>query len=170
VSPSEVPLLGLRDIRGDDLEALLALNRASEPGVGAIDAPRLRALVAVADLARVAVLGETIVGGLVALLPGRAYGSPNYRWFEAAGDRFLYVDRVMVAACHHGRGVGRLLYEDAIATARRLGAVRIVAEVNEVPPNPVSMAFHDHLGFRRLASETDPRNGKRVAMLERPLR
>jgi hypothetical protein len=45
----------------------------------------------------------------------------------------------------------------------------VTAEVNEVPPNPESMAFHAKLGFRHLLSRTSPRLGKRVAMLERPL-
>ena len=52
--------------------------------------------------------------------------------------------------------------------AAELGEQRLTAEVNEDPPNPQSMAFHEKLGFRHLLSRMS-RSGKVVAMLERPL-
>ncbi|MEL6236161.1 MAG: hypothetical protein AAFR46_17330, partial [Pseudomonadota bacterium] len=48
--------------------------------------------------------GGAILGGfLIALGPDAAYDSPNYRWFQARGGRFAYVDRVIVAP-EAGRG------------------------------------------------------------------
>ncbi len=160
-------MIDIRDLDSSDLAAVLALNEASEPGVGRVDAIGLEAIVAEAAHARVAVLDGVLVGALVALAPGAAYASPNYRWFARGPESFLYVDRVMVAARARGLGVGRRLYADAILAARRLNLPRLTCEVNEDPPNPGSLAFHAKLGFVKLASTTDPRDDKRVAMLER---
>ncbi len=161
--------LRVRDLLPSDLDAVLALNRAAEPAVGTLDAAGLASLVDLADHARVATMDTAVTGALVALLPDRAYGSPNYRWFQASGVAFLYVDRIMVVDDRRGAGVGRRLYEDAIAAAQAMGLPRVVCEVNEVPPNPGSLAFHIRLGFRGLGQQTDPRNGKRVLMMELPL-
>ena len=51
----------------------------------------------------------------------------------------------------------------AIAAGRPL-----CCEVNLVPPNPGSLAFHDRLGFAACGEGDDPRNGKRVRYLIRP--
>lgn len=160
----------IRDLVPADLEVVLALNRAAEPAVGPLDVAGLTALVELASHARVATADGTVVGALVGLLPGRGYASPHYRWFEASGVAFYYVDRIVVAAHARAGGLGRALYADAIATARALGMPRVVCEVNEVPPNPASMAFHTALGFTRLAAQSDPRDGKTVRMMELPLR
>jgi predicted GNAT superfamily acetyltransferase len=159
----------LRGLVPSDLDAVLALNRAAEPGVGPLDAHGLAELVELADHSRVVTDGDRLAGALIALLPERGYASPNYRWFDASGVAFLYVDRVMVAAGRRGAGVGRRLYEDTVAAARAMGLPRVVCEVNEDPPNPASLAFHIRLGFQGLCSRTDPRDGKRVLMMELPL-
>ncbi len=39
-----------------------------------------------------------------------SYDSVNYRWFAERYERFLYVDRVVVAAAQHGRGFGLAQY------------------------------------------------------------
>jgi predicted GNAT superfamily acetyltransferase len=72
--------------------------------------------------------------------------------------------RVVVAPEARGRGLGRRLYEDLAATA---GARPLCCEVNLVPPNPGSLAFHERLGFAACGEGDDPRNGKRVRYLIR---
>ena len=159
----------VRDLVPDDLAAVLALNRAAEPAVGPLDLAGLAALVELADGARLATVDGTVAGALVAFLPGRGYRSPNYRWFETSGVAFYYVDRVVVAAEHRRAGIATRLYDDVMATARGLGVPRVVCEVNDDPPNPVSLAFHRGLGFVGLATQIDPRDGKRVRMMARAL-
>ena len=61
--------------------------------------------------------------------------------------RFVYVDRVVVAAAARGRGHARRLYEDLFDHVRRAGQVIVTCEVNADPPNPASDAFHAALGF-----------------------
>jgi len=54
---------------------------------------------------------------------------------------------VVVAPAARGLGLARLLYENLFARAKADSHTRIVCEVNAVPPNPASDAFHAKLGF-----------------------
>jgi predicted GNAT superfamily acetyltransferase len=89
-------------------------------------------------------------------------------WFRNRFDRFLYVDRIVVDPAARGRGVARALYGHAFAEARAAGRPRVVAEVNRVPPNPGSDAFHERLGFAQVGIAALP-GGKIVLYLERRL-
>jgi uncharacterized protein len=150
-----------------DLEQVLTLNQASVPEVGPLDAGRLRRLVEQAAAFRVAEVDGTVAGFIVALHEGADYDSPNYRWFAARHDRFLYVDRVAVAAGRRGLGLGRRFYEELLAGTDR---PVLCAEVNVRPRNDASLAFHARLGFTVRAEVPDPRyRDLVVAMLERPV-
>jgi predicted GNAT superfamily acetyltransferase len=83
-----------------------------------------------------------------------AYESVNYRWFHARYPRFVYVDRVVVAAAARGRGYARTLYTELFRIAREAGHQIITCEVNLVPPNPGSDAFHAALGFSEVGRGT----------------
>ncbi|MDP3493419.1 MAG: GNAT family N-acetyltransferase [Hyphomonadaceae bacterium] len=159
----------IRDAAEADEAFILALNAASTPAVGEMDAKDYRDIAAQAYRILIAEAGGEPAGFLILIRPGSAYPSDNYGWFEEQFDRHLYIDRIAISASAKGQGVGRALYDAALADAARLGELRLTAEVNEQPPNPESMAFHEKLGFRHLLSRTSPRLGKVVAMLERPL-
>ncbi len=154
----------IRDARPTDLAALLAMNNALAPHVGLVDAPRMADLVDWAEVAVVAEMGGALAGGMVAIGPGTAYDSPNYRWFCDRYPDFLYVDRVFVAPAHHGRGVGRRLYGPVMARAAARGAP-VTCEVNERPPNPDSVAFHQCLGFAAVGNQDYEGGAKRVVMM-----
>lgn len=96
------------------------------------------------------------------------YASANFRWFRDRYARFVYVDRIVVDAARQGAGLGRRLYADLFATARAAGKPRVTCEVNRVPPNPGSDAFHARLGFAPVG-EGQPAPGKTVRYLVRPL-
>lgn len=137
------------DLDGADADDILTLNRASVPAVGAIDAPRLRDLLAWSSLA----LGMrdadgSLVAVLLCMAPGSAYDSVNYRFFDQRYERFVYVDRVVVAEGRRSEGLGGRLYDEAVR--RSPDAVLMTAEVNLVPPNPGSLRFHLTRGFRRV--------------------
>ncbi|HWH14917.1 MAG TPA: GNAT family N-acetyltransferase [Miltoncostaeaceae bacterium] len=156
----------LRDIRPDDLEAVLALNQAWAPAVGDLDADGLRQLVewswwAVTTPARDALM--------IVLPPGLPYASRNYRWVSARWRDMLYIDRIAVAADARRRGTGRQMYAALTARARAAGVGRLTCEVNVRPPNPASLAFHARMGFRRTGIRADPDGRKAVAMLVRTL-
>ena len=59
--------------------------------------------------------------------------------------RYLYVDELMVAGTHRGRGIGRRLMEAAERQARELGIEEI--ELNVWERNAGAIAFYEHLGY-----------------------
>lgn len=105
---------------------------------------------------------------LIAFDEAADYDSPNFLWFRERFDRFVYVDRIVVAPGARGRGLARRLYEALFDRARSAGHQRVVCEVNADPPNPASDAFHAALGFVGIGSALLA-NGKTVRYFERPL-
>jgi hypothetical protein len=97
------------------------------------------------------------------------YDSPNFLWFRARYARFIYVDRIMVAASARGRGLARALYSDLFARAEAASHERIVCEVNSDPPNPASDAFHAALGFIEVGAAVIHNGDKTVRYLSRQL-
>jgi uncharacterized protein len=151
----------IRPITNADLPALLALNNAHAVEVNALTLDALAALVEVATHARIVDDG---LGFLIALSERTPAHGPNHAWFLARHAAFFYIDRVVIATAARGRGHARRLYEDLAAAA---GERPLCCEVNLVPPNPGSLAFHERLGFVACGEADDPRNGKRVRYLVR---
>ena len=155
-----------------DLPRLIELNTASVPAVNLIDEDEMRALVASAGLAAGVVdpaHPELVLGFVLALPPGLDYQSENYRWFSARGDRFLYVDRIVVADGHRSSGFGALLYDAVFLAAAEAGSTEVDCEVNVEPPNPGSLAFHGRLGFEEVGRQATKGGEVVVALLARPL-
>ncbi len=166
----------IRTAPPDDAAALIAVNQAAEPGVGALAECGLALLIRVSQATLVADGPAETAGPLGFLLiigPGQSYGSPNYRWFcdrhvGPDGARpFLYVDRIAVAEAARGRGVGEALYRAAFDRFAGLGPLG--CEVNTLPPNPRSLRFHRRLGFREVGTRTFSPGERAVVYLERPL-
>lgn len=156
----------IRDITEADIPALLALNNAEAEAVNALTREGFEGLLRSAFAAR---LAEEGLGFLIAFDHATPPQGPNHAWFTARESYFAYVDRVVVAAAARGQGVARALYADLAALARAERVGLMVCEVNLDPPNPASLAFHERLGFTAAGEATDPRNGKRVRYLRRPL-
>jgi hypothetical protein len=53
----------------------------------------------------------------------------------------------MIDAASRKSGFGRRLYADLEAFAAAEGVKHLACEVNSAPPNPISMCFHQSLGF-----------------------
>jgi hypothetical protein len=148
-----------------DDAAALALNNAHAVELSWLDARRFAELVERAFVARR--IGD-VEALLLAFDQDADYDSPNFLWFRERYPRFVYVDRVVVAPTHRGRGLARRLYDDLFAEVRRLGHDLIVCEVNLQPPNPGSDAFHARLGFVEVGRADLP-GGKAVRYLRRAL-
>jgi predicted GNAT superfamily acetyltransferase len=129
--------------QGDEA-SILALNNEHAAELSWLEAERLSFLLGEAFYAR-------RIGDLEAFImtfdQDASYDSPNFVWFRERYERFVYVDRVVVAAEARGRGHARRLYEELFAEAARAGHTIVTCEVNAEPPNPASDAFHAALGF-----------------------
>lgn len=137
----------VRDATAADFAAVLALNNAHTPHVNALSDEQFAWLATHAGYFRVAEDAEGLAGFVLCVPSGLVdYWSENYRWFTERFDRFLYLDRVVVAPRARRAGVGRALYADLHRTIA--GAwPRVTLEVNLRPPNPGSVAFHAAMGY-----------------------
>jgi hypothetical protein len=142
--------------------ALLALNNAHAQELSWLEPERLQHLVRESFYARR--IGD-LDAFLIAFDQDARYDSPNFLWFRERYPRFVYVDRIAVAASARGRGYARKLYEDLFARAVNGGHLHVVCEVNSSPPNPESDAFHEALGFTEVGSAAIHGGAKTVRYL-----
>ncbi|MDA8290793.1 MAG: GNAT family N-acetyltransferase [Actinomycetota bacterium] len=156
----------MRPATATDREAMLGLNLESEWALSPLDEPGLDALVASARVALVAEDGAGVAGFALALGPEAEYESANFRWFAERFDSFLYLDRIAVGARSRRRGVGAAIYEVMECEAARSG--RMCCEVNLVPRNAPSLAFHLSRGYEEVGTLEHP-GGKVVVMLVKEL-
>ncbi|RUU76357.1 GNAT family N-acetyltransferase [Mesorhizobium sp. M7A.F.Ca.MR.362.00.0.0] len=149
-----------------DEAAILALNNEHAAELSWLEAERLSFL-----------LGEAFytrrIGDLEAFImtfdQDARYDSPNFLWFRERYERFVYVDRVVVAAHARGRGHARRLYQDLFGHVERAGYNLVTCEVNTDPPNPASDAFHATLGFTEAGDAVIHGGKKAVRYYVRPL-
>jgi uncharacterized protein len=146
--------------------AMLALNNSHARELSWLEPERLQYLAEHAFLARR--IGD-LDAFLLAFDQDAPYDSPNFLWFRARHARFIYVDRIVVAASARGRGYARLLYRGLFDAASQAGHDLVVCEVNARPPNPESDAFHAALGFAEVGSASIHNNSKTVRYLSCPL-
>lgn len=159
----------IRDVTRADVDDVVAVNSANEPEVGPLDPPRIDLFLAAADRFQLVEIDEVVVGVFVGLVEDLDYPSPNYRWFADRHQRFAYVDRIALQPTARGLGVAAAVYHEFESRARASGRPVLCAEVNTVPPNPRSLAFHRRCGFS-VIEEVAPYGGDdRVAMVEKLL-
>ncbi|NNG03130.1 MAG: GNAT family N-acetyltransferase [Inquilinus sp.] len=151
----------IRPFRDSDLSWALGLNAELEAELSPLSGERLLVLVERAFLARVIGPDRAL---LIAFDQDADYDSPNFLWFRARYPRFVYVDRIAVAAPARGSGLARTLYQDLFRAAGDAGHGEIVCEVNIDPPNPASDAFHASLGFAEVG-RAELGNNKQVRYL-----
>jgi predicted GNAT superfamily acetyltransferase len=147
-------------------DKLLALNNSHARELSSLEPARLEHLVREAFYARR--IGE-LDALLLAFDQNARYDSPNFLWFRDRYQRFVYVDRIVVAASARGRGYARQLYHDLFDRAARAGHARVVCEVNSSPPNPESDAFHAAMKFDEVGSASIHGGAKTVRYLTCPL-
>lgn len=131
-------------VSAEDEPAILALNNQHAAELSWLEPERLSFLLGEAFYAR-------RIGALEAFImtfdQDANYDSPNFLWFRERYQRFVYVDRVVVAGAARGRGHARRIYEDLFDHVSGAGHTIVTCEVNAEPPNPASDAFHAALGF-----------------------
>ena len=162
------PPTRLIDAVKSDYPAILRLNADAVPHVNLISEATLCDLHAASCYFRQVVVGDVVAGFLLALPEGARYDSLNYRWFSARYPTFVYIDRVVVGQDFQRQGIGRLLYGDLEAMARRRAPL-LSCEVNLRPSNPGSMAFHEAFGFEEVGQQDTEGGEKRVRLMVKSL-
>lgn len=142
-----------------DLGWVLDLNRRFETELSPLTAEGLSQLVDRSFVARVA---DPEAGFLLTFDQDADYDSPNFLWFRARMDSFVYVDRIAIAPEHRRKGLADALYAALFEAAREAGHGQIVCEVNSEPPNPGSDRFHAALGFEIVGEAFLDDRGKSV--------
>ena len=152
----------LRPLHELDRAALLALNNAHAAELSWLDDARLDRLLGWAALA---VGVAPMRAALIAFDQSSPYDGRHFAWFAARYERFVYVDRVVVAAEARGQGLARRLYRHVFQQAAARGCDLITCEVNSQPANPGSDSFHAALGFVPVGEATVPEIGRSVRYL-----
>ncbi len=150
----------------DIFERLLALNNAHAEELSYKTPEEFKLLLAAASHVRAEPQGLALI---VAFDDTCTYDNPNFAWLKQRFQRFYYIDRVVVDAVARGRGLAKAFYAELEERAQSEGRERLVCEINSVPPNPQSDAFHDKLGFCALGSQELDCKGKTVRYWSREL-
>ncbi|NRA87554.1 MAG: GNAT family N-acetyltransferase [Rhizobiales bacterium] len=137
----------------DNLKWLIKLNNACVPAVNPLTETELSYIIEQSDFCMIAYEDKQPLGAVILLREGKAVTSKNYAWHSAKSDKHLYVDRIIISEQARGLGIGRQLYEFAFNAAKQQ-SVPLTAEVNTIPDNPQSHAFHEKLGFKIIGEIT----------------
>jgi predicted GNAT superfamily acetyltransferase len=144
----------LRPLAPTDHADVLRLNEDNVEALAPMDEERLHRLAGWADRFDVLQVDGTFAGFVLTFGPGSTYDSENYRWFhDRYGDRFYYLDRIVLEPRFRRRGLGGFVYADVEATAT--SRERLALEVNLVPRNDASLAFHAGRGYAEVGRRGD---------------
>lgn len=142
-APAPRPVLRpvLRPVADTEVAEVLALNEAEVVNLAPMDEVRFRELYSLADRFDVVEVDGAFAGFVVTFTSGVGYDSENYRWFsDQLEGPFYYLDRVVLVEQVRRRGVAGFVYDEIESVASAHG--RLALEVNLVPENLASLAFH----------------------------
>ena len=132
------------------LQSIYDLNQANTPEVGSLESMQhLKQLIEYSSYNLLVLCDDEIVGFIICMREGSAYGSENYKFLTQRLKKFLYVDRVAIDERHRRAGLGKAIYEDIFAQARK-DNLPIALEVNTQPVNQPSLNFHEKMGFDKI--------------------
>lgn len=156
----------IRPLVESDYHAVLGLNEESVKALSPLAAANLEVHRRDAAHAVVCEVDSQVVGFALAYAPESTYESVNYRWHHKRFADFLYLDRIAISSAWRRRGIATAMYDELETYAAAHG--RMVCEVNSEPPNPESLAFHTHRGYRPIGRLKQP-DGHETVMMEKPL-
>ena len=134
-------------------QSIYDLNQANTPEVGSLESiQHLKQLIEFSSYNLLVLKEDEIVGYIICMREGSAYGSENYKFFTQRLKKFLYVDRVAIDEQHRRAGLGQAIYEDIFAQAIS-DSLPIALEVNTQPVNQPSLNFHEKMGSDRIGAK-----------------
>src|SRR5260221_12789165 len=92
--------------------AILTPNRQSEAFLSPLDRPKLNQISNEAEFFQVTTSLEGLVGFLLAFLPEANYDNPNFLWFKARYEHFIYIDRCVISEYFRWHHLSTRLYAD----------------------------------------------------------
>ena len=155
----------LRQLRDTDVADVLMLNERNVVNLAPMDEARLHELRALADRFDVLDVDGDFGGFVITFAQGAPYDSENYRWFSSRHRTFYYLDRIALHEKFRRRGLGTFVYDEIERVATPYG--RLALEVNLVPRNDPSLAFHDGRGYVEVGRLGD--EAHLVSMMEKTL-
>lgn len=157
----------LRPMTSADDAAVLALNAAAEGLVEPLGPDRLDWLRLIAAHAVVVDLDGRPAGFVLTFTPGSAYDGLEFGWFaQTYGNRFLFIERIVVDAEHRRQGLATAVYRAIERAAKPFD--RVVTRVISDPPNVGGLAFHHRRGYFEVAKQRLA-NGTTTALLAKDL-
>ena len=158
----------LRPVTDADAPDVLALNERNVEALAPMSEDRFAQLRSWAHRFDVIESDGELAGFVVTFAPGTPYDSENYRWFtERHGTHgFYYLDRIVLHEDFRRQGLGGFVYDALETVAARHG--RMALEVNVVPRNDASLAFHERRGYVEVGRLGDPAH--LVALMEKTFR
>ena len=134
-------------------QSIYDLNQANTPEVGSLESiQHLKQLIEFSSYNLLVLKEDEIVGYIICMREGSAYGSENYKFFTQRLKKFLYVDRVAIDEQHRRAGLGKAIYENIFVQAIS-DSLPIALEVNTQPVNQPSLNFHEKMGFDRIGAK-----------------
>ena len=135
------------------LQSIYELNQENTPEVGSIESiQHLKQLIDFSAYNLLALKEDEVVGFIICMREGSAYGSENYKFFTKRLKKFLYVDRVAIDEHHRRAGLGKAIYEEIFIKASN-DNLPIALEVNTQPVNQPSLNFHEKMGFDQIGAK-----------------
>jgi uncharacterized protein len=157
----------LRPLTAADFAAVLAMNAAADGLVEPLGPDRLDWLRLIAAHAAVVDLDGRPAGFVLTFTPGSAYDGLDFEWFaQTYADRFLFIERIVIAAEHRRQGLASQVYRAIERAAKPFD--RAVARVRSDPPNTPALTFHTSRGYVEVAKQRLP-NGTTATLLTKDL-
>lgn len=157
----------VRQVRAEDFDGILKINSGSGPGVTQLDESVLRRTVALSSVSLVATDALRVVGYLLGISSSDPYEGEEFQFVRAAiHEPFLYIAQVAVCTEARRRSIGSRMYADLLRRCQALNIATLCCEVNLRPANPISMRFHERLGFERMG-DRETSDGRLAALFRR---
>ena len=142
----------IRTLRTTDLELIHKWNQSTVPKVNSLTFEEFRLQSVNCTYSYIQCSTDSMPVGFIFLYDEKTeYDSLNYLYFKNKYQKFLYVDRIIIAAEHQKKGYGQQLYDYVIDTHN---PDIFCCEVNITPPNRQSLSFHQKYGFKEIGQQT----------------
>ena len=142
----------IRTLRTTDLELIHKWNQSTVPKVNSLTFEEFRLQSVNCTYSYIQSSTDSMPVGFIFLYDEKTeYDSLNYLYFKNKYQKFLYVDRIIIAAEHQKKGYGQQLYDYVIDTHN---PDIFCCEVNITPPNRQSLSLHQKYGFKEIGQQT----------------